>query len=143
MKKRINKLKEIGDIDTVLVEACIDAIIQGFIEKKQDKYDYQVGIKKNKLLPGQKQRVSIVKALITKPKIIILDEATSFSDYQDEEKVQKALDAINKKKIITIIIGNRLNINKNADMIYAIKGGKLIEKGTHEELMAKNGFYQE
>ena len=87
MKKRINKLKEIGDIDTVLVEACIDAIIQGFIEKKQDKYDYQVGIKGNKLLPGQKQRVSIARALITKPKIIILDEATSSLDHQDEEKV--------------------------------------------------------
>ena len=134
-------LSEIGDIDSLMVEACTDANIRGFIEKKQDKYDYEVGVKGNKLLPGQKQRVSIARALITKPKIIILDEATSSLDNEDEKKVQMALDVINKKKITTIIIGNRLNIIKNADMIYALKGGRVVEKGTHDELMAKNGYY--
>ena len=138
---REEKLRELGDIDDLLKEACTDAYIKDFIEKKQSKYDYHVGIKGNKLLPGQKQRVSIARALIAKPKIIILDEATSSLDHQAEEKVQIALDLINKKNITTIIIGNRLNIIKNADMIYAIKGGKVVEQGTHEELMIKNGYY--
>ena len=138
---REEKLKELGDIDTLLNEACTDAYIKDFINKKQDKYEYNVGIKGNKLLPSQKQRVSIARAILLKPKIIILDEATSSLDNESEEKVQIALDLINKKNITTIIIGNRINIIKNADLIYAIKEGKVVEKGTHDELMAKKGYY--
>ena len=138
---REEKLKELGDIDTLLNEACTDAFIKDFIEKKEEKYEYKVGIKGNKLLPGQKQRISIARALLGKPKIIILDEATSSLDHDSEEKVLVALDNINKKHITTIIIGNRKNIIKNADMIYAIKEGKIVEKGKHEELMAKKGYY--
>ena len=138
---REEQLKELGDIDSLLDEACTDAFIKDFIEKKQNKYEYNVGVKGNKLLPGQKQRVSIARALLAKPKIIILDEATSSLDHEAENKVQAALDVINKKGITTIIIGNRLNIIKNADVIYALKGGKVEEKGTHEELMVKKGYY--
>ena len=138
---REEKLKELGDIDTLLNEACTDAYIKDFINKKQDKYEYNVGIKGNKLLPSQKQRVSIARAILLKPKIIILDEATSSLDNESEEKVRIALDLINKKNITTIIIGNRINIIKNADLIYAIKEGKVVEKGTHDELMAKKGYY--
>ena len=78
---------------------------------------------------------------MTKPKIIILDEATSSLDNEAEKKVQNALDIINKKNITTLIIGNRLNIIKNADMIYALKDGKVVEKGLHDELMKKKGYY--
>ena len=138
---REEKLEELGNINLLLDEACTDAFIKDFINKKQDKYEYNVGIKGNKLLPGQKQRISIARAILAKPKIIILDEATSSLDHDAEEKVQIALDAINKKNITTIIIGNRLNIIKNADMIYAIKEGKIIEKGKHEELITKKGYY--
>jgi ABC-type multidrug transport system fused ATPase/permease subunit len=138
---REEKLKELGDIDILLKESCIDAYIQDFIEKIPNKYEYKVGFKGNKLLAGQKQRISIARALLLKPKIIILDEATSSLDNEAEQKVQKALDIINKKKITTIIIGNRLNIIKNADMIYALYKGKVKEKGTHEQLMAKKGYY--
>ena len=134
-------MKELGDADILLNEACTDAFIKDFIEKKEEKYEYNVGIKGNKLLPGQKQRISIARALLGKPKIIILDQATSSLDHDTEEKVLIALDNINKKHITTIIIGNRKKIIKNADMIYAIKEGKIIEKGKHEELMAKKGYY--
>ena len=72
---------------------------------------------------------------------MILDEATSSLDYESEKKVQVALDNINKKNITTIIIGNRLNFIKNADKIYALKNGKVVEEGTHNELMDKKGYY--
>jgi ABC-type bacteriocin/lantibiotic exporter with double-glycine peptidase domain len=126
-------LKELGDIDNLLNEACTDAFIKDFIEKKEEKYEYKVGIKGNKLLPGQKQRISIARALLGKPKIIILDQATSSLDHDSEEKVLIALDNINKKHITTIIIGNRKKIIKNADVIYAIKEEKIEEKEKHEE----------
>ena len=138
---REEKLKKLGDIDTLLREACIDAFIMDFIDKKPDKFEYNVGIKGNKLLPSQKQRVAIARAILAKPKIIILDEATSLLDNESEKKVQIALNIINKKNITTIVIGNRINIVKDADIIFAIKDGKVVEQGTHDELLAKKGYY--
>ena len=138
---REEKLIQLGEIDTLLKEACNDAFILDFIEKKQNTFDYQVGVKGNKLLPSQKQRVAIARAILAKPKIIILDEATSLLDYESEKKVQMALNIINKKNITTIVIGNRLNIIKDSDMIYAIKNGRVVEQGTHEELMSLKGYY--
>ena len=134
-------IRELGDIDQIMEESCTDAGIMDFIMKKPDKYEYMVGIRGIKLLPGQRQKISIARALMSKPKIIILDEATSSLDNEAEKKVQNALDNINKKNITTLIIGNRLNIIKNADMIYALKEGKVVEKGTHDELMEKKGYY--
>ena len=138
---REEKLQELGDIDTLLIEACNDAFIMDFIQKKPNKFDYSVGIKGNKLLPSQKQRVAIARAILAKPKIIILDEATSLLDNESEKKVQIALNIINKKDITTIVIGNRINIVKDADIIFAIKDGKVVEQGTHDELLAKKGYY--
>ena len=138
---REEKIKNLGDINEIMDESCTDAGIRDFIIKKPDKYDYMVGIRGMKLLPGQRQRISIARALMAKPKIIILDEATSSLDNDAEKKVQDALDNINKKNITTLIIGNRLNIIKNADLIYVLKEGKVVEKGNHDELMSKNGYY--
>jgi ABC-type multidrug transport system ATPase subunit len=76
-----------------------------------------------------------------KPKILILDEATSALDNRAEKKVQNALDNISKKNITTIVIAHRLSTIKNADLIYVMKNGKIIEKGTHRELRDLNGFY--
>ena len=138
---REEKIKQLGDIDELIDESCTDAGIKDFIMKKPDKYDYNVGIRGMKLLPSQRQRISIARALMARPKIIILDEATSSLDNEAEKKVQTALDNINKKNITTLIIGNRLNIIKNADMIYVLKEGKVIEKGNHDELIEKKGYY--
>ena len=138
---REESIKLLGDINQIIDESCIDAGIKDFIIKKPNKYDYIVGIKGMKLLPGQRQRISITRALINKPKILILDEATSSLDYESDKKVQIALDNINKKNITTIIIGNRLNLIKNADKIYALKNGKVVEEGTHNELTDKKEYY--
>ena len=101
---RSEKIKELGDIDEIMEESCIDAGIKDFIIKKPDKYEYMVGIRGMKLLPSQRQKISIARALMAKPKIIILDEATSSLDNEAEKKVQTALDNINKKNITTLII---------------------------------------
>ena len=76
-----------------------------------------------------------------KPKILILDEATSSLDNKSEKKVLKALDNICKKNITTIVISHKLSTIKNSDLIYAMKEGKMIEKGTHKELLEMNGYY--
>ena len=138
---REKEIKELGDSNQLLDEACEEAYIKGFIESNPDKYEYIVGVKGSKLSGGQKQRVAIARAILTKPKILILDEATSALDNQSEKEVQRALDNISQKNVTTIIIAHRLSTIKNADLIYALKEGKVIEKGTHEELLQKNGYY--
>jgi len=122
-------------------EACDDAYIRQFIEKNNDKYEYKVGISGNNLSVGQKQRIAIARAILMKPKILILDEATSSLDNKSEKKVLKALDNICKKNITTIVISHKLSTIKNSDLIYAMKEGKIIEKGTHKELLEMNGYY--
>ena len=130
-----------GDSDTLIKSACKEAYAKEFIDKIPEKYDYVVGIKGSKLSGGQKQRVAIARAILCKPKILILDEATSALDNKSEKKVQKALDNISNKNVTTVIIAHRLSTIKNADVIYAIKDGKVLEKGTHEELLSLNGYY--
>ena len=138
---REKEIKELGDSEELMKEACADAYIKEFIENNPDKYEYIVGVKGNKLSGGQKQRVAIARAILNRPKILILDEATSALDNQSEKEVQRALDNISQKNVTTIIIAHRLSTIKNADLIYALKGGNVLEQGTHEELLAKNGYY--
>ena len=138
---RNEQLKELGNINDLIQEACDESYASEFISKLPDELDYIVGIKGSKLSGGQKQRIAIARAILAKPKILILDEATSALDNKSEKEVQRALDNISKKNVTTIIIAHRLSTIKNAYLIYAIKGGKVIEKGTHKQLLELNGYY--
>ena len=130
-----------GDTEQLIRSACKEAYAKEFIDKIPEKYDYVVGVKGSKLSGGQKQRIAIARAILCKPKILILDEATSALDNKSEKNVQKALDNISNKNVTTVIIAHRLSTIQNADVIYAIKDGKVLEKGTHEELLKLNGYY--
>ena len=130
-----------GDTEQLIRSACKEAYAKEFIDKIPEKYDYVVGVKGSKLSGGQKQRIAIARAILCKPKILILDEATSALDNKSEKNVQRALDNISHKNFTTLIIAHRLSTIQNADVIYAIKDGKVLEKGTHEELLKLNGYY--
>ena len=134
-------LRKLGNIDQLIREVSDDVYITEFINNLPEKFNYNVGIKGSKLSGGQKQRVAIARAILSKPKILILDEATSALDNISEKEVQKALDNISKKQVTTIIIAHRLSTVKNADLIYVINKGKVLEQGNHEELLKKGGFY--
>ena len=127
--------------DSMVIDSCKEAYAKEFIERMPEKYNYVVGIKGSKLSGGQKQRIAIARAILCRPKILILDEATSALDNKSEKQVQKALDNISKKNVTTVIIAHRLSTIQNADVIYALKDGKVVEKGTHQELLNLNGYY--
>ena len=134
-------LSSIGNIDELIQQACDDSYSSEFINSLKDGLDYIVGIKGSKLSGGQKQRIAIARAILTKPKILILDEATSSLDNKSEKEVQRALNNISYSNMTTIIVAHRLSTIKNADFIYVLKNGNVLEKGTHNELLEANGYY--
>ena len=130
-----------GNYDELIEYACNESYAAEFINNLPGGLDYVVGVKGSKLSGGQKQRVAIARAILCQPKILILDEATSALDNKSEKEVQRALDNISGKNVTTVIIAHRLSTIKNADIIYAIKEGTIVEVGNHKSLLEKGGYY--
>lgn len=123
-----------------IVEAAKSANIHEFIMGLPNGYDTQVGERGVRFSGGQKQRISIARVFLKNPRILILDEATSALDNENEHRIQEALDKLSKNRT-TIVIAHRLSTIQNADCIYVIAHGKILEQGSHAELLAQNGVY--
>ena len=123
-----------------VVEAAKRAEIYDDIMDMPDQFETYVGERGTKLSGGQKQRVSIARIFLKDPKILILDEATSALDTITEEKIQESFEELAKGRT-TIVIAHRLSTVKDADRIVVIEDGLIVEEGSHEELLAKNGEY--
>jgi len=124
-----------------VIEAAKIANAHDFIMATENGYDTNVGDRGGKLSGGQRQRISIARAILKNPPILILDEATSALDTESERLVQEALERLMKTRT-TIAIAHRLSTIKNADKIYVLYDGEIVEHGKHDELLAKNGYYK-
>jgi len=128
--------------DEEVIEAAKAAHAHRFIQTLPDGYNMIINEEANNISQGQKQLLTIARAILSDPKILILDEATSSVDTRTELLIQKAMENLMKGRT-SFIIAHRLSTIRDADLILVMKDGDIIEKGTHEELLAKNGFYAE
>ena len=124
-----------------VAEAAKIANAYDFIMASEHGFDTNVGDHGGRLSGGQRQRVSIARAILKNPPILILDEATSALDTESERLVQDALERLMKTRT-TVAIAHRLSTIKSADEIYVIHEGQIVENGTHEQLIAANGYYK-
>ena len=126
--------------DEEVLDAAKKSHAHSFIKRLPNGYDTFIGEDGGNLSQGQKQLLSITRALISKPTMLILDEATSSIDTRTELKIQQAFDEIMKGKT-SFIVAHRLSTIRNADIILVMKDGNIIEQGNHETLLKEKGFY--
>ncbi len=124
-----------------VIEAAKIANAHEFIMASEEGYDTNIGDRGCRLSGGQRQRISIARAILKNPPLLILDEATSALDTESERLVQEALDRLMKNRT-TLVIAHRLSTIKNADQICVMHEGKIVERGTHDELIALNRYYK-
>ena len=130
------------DIDTALHAACQQADIHTFITSLPSGYSTEVGARGIALSGGQKQRIAIARALIRNPRVLLLDEATSNLDSETEREVQRVFEESGKGKGRTmVVVAHRLATVQNADVIFVVEGGRVVEKGNHGELLGLRGVY--
>ena len=139
VKENIKYSKE-DATDTEVVEAAKAAHVHHFIKTLPNGYNSMINEESTNISAGQKQLLTIARVILADPKILILDEATSSIDTRTEIQIQSAMDNLMKGRT-SFIIAHRLSTIKNADLILVMNHGDIVEQGTHDELLAKNGFY--
>jgi ABC-type multidrug transport system fused ATPase/permease subunit len=128
--------------EEAVLRACRIARVDEFAEKFPDKYDTIVGERGVKLSGGQRQRISIARAILAEPRILILDEATSSLDSESEQMIQEGLSYLMRGRT-TFVIAHRLSTIRRADQILVIEQGRIVERGTHDQLYVARGRYRE
>jgi ATP-binding cassette subfamily B multidrug efflux pump len=132
----------LGARDEEVIEAAKSAHVHRFIKTLPDGYNMVINEEANNISQGQKQLLTIARAILSDPKILILDEATSSVDTRTEILIQRAMENLMHGRT-SFIIAHRLSTIKDADLILVMKDGDIVEQGNHKELLAKNGFYAE
>ncbi|HMK42862.1 MAG TPA: ABC transporter ATP-binding protein [Dissulfurispiraceae bacterium] len=131
-----------GATDADIIAAAKAAFAHDFITELPEGYETNIGERGVRLSGGQKQRITIARAILRNPGILILDEATSSLDTESEHQVQKALEVLMQNRT-TIVIAHRLSTIRRANRIYVMSQGRIVQEGTHDQLLAQNGLYRE
>jgi len=126
--------------DDEVIEAAKRALVHDFVSKMPAGYDSRIGDRGVRLSGGQRQRIAIARALLRRPALLVLDEATSSLDSESERMIQRALEGL-PEECTVVVIAHRLSTIERADRIVVVEEGRVVETGTHQDLIGKGGRY--